>query len=60
MLRKVYLTVGALMLVGYAVTAVAGWEWRSTEKQLLPASARQSPGGYRSFHFWHSGFHGGK
>jgi len=22
--------------------------------------ARSSPGGYRSFHFWHTGFAGGK
>ena len=25
-----------------------------------PASVRSSPGGYRSYHFWHTGFHGGK
>jgi len=27
---------------------------------VLPADVRNSPGGYRSFHFWHSGYHGGK
>lgn len=26
----------------------------------VPASVRTSPGGYRSYHFWHSGLHGGK
>ena len=26
----------------------------------IPASVRSSPGGYRSFHFWHSGYQGGK
>lgn len=31
-----------------------------SEHVNIPASVRSSPGGYRSFHFWHSGFHGGK
>ena len=29
-------------------------------REEIPASVRSSPGGYRSFHFWHSGYHGGK
>jgi hypothetical protein len=28
--------------------------------QRIDPSVRSSPGGYRSYHFWHSGFSGGK
>lgn len=41
-------------------------EWRGIDlfprasHVTIPASVRSSPGGYRSYHFWHSGFHGGK
>lgn len=30
------------------------------ERGQVPMSVRQSPGGYRSYHFWHRGLHGGK
>ena len=59
MLKKVYLTLCGLMLAGYTVTSLSGREWRSAKKQVVPPSARQSPGGYRSY-FWYSGFRGGK
>jgi hypothetical protein len=29
-------------------------------RQRIDPSVRSSPGGYRSYHFWHSGFSGGK
>ncbi|HVE87702.1 MAG TPA: hypothetical protein VND93_32815 [Myxococcales bacterium] len=32
----------------------------SSEHAVIPSSVRSSPGGYRSYHFWHTGFHGGK
>ncbi len=32
----------------------------ASEHVVVPASVRSSPGGYRSYHFWHLGFHGGK
>lgn len=41
-------------------------EWRGiplvpqASHVVIPASVRSSPGGYRSYHFWHSGFQGGK
>jgi hypothetical protein len=60
MFRKLYLAVGALLLIGYSATEVSGWEMAHTERQIIPVSVRNSPGGYRSYHFWHSGFHGGK
>jgi hypothetical protein len=32
----------------------------SHERSEIPPSVRHSPGGYRSWSFWHSGSHGGK
>ena len=49
---------GALGL--YLASGALGWELGSPERQHIPPSARTSPGGYRSFHFWHTGIHGGK
>ena len=37
-----------------------GWGLSPGERVHVPPSVRQSPGGYRSYHFWHSGLHGGK
>ena len=45
---------------GFLVRAVVQHEFGSPERDEIPASVRASPGGYRSFHFWHSGYHGGK
>jgi len=51
---------GALVVGGYAVLAYTDYEPGSPERAEIPASVRSSQGGYRSFHFWHSGYHGGK
>lgn len=51
---------GALVVVGYAAIAYTEYEPGSPAREEIPASVRSSPGGYRSFHFWHSGYHGGK
>jgi len=51
---------GALVTAGYAGLAYSDYEPGSPEREEIPASVRSSPGGYRSFHFWHSGYHGGK
>jgi hypothetical protein len=50
--------IGAVGL--YAAAGFLGWDFASAQKRPLPSSVRQSPGGYRSFHFWHTGIHGGK
>jgi hypothetical protein len=51
----------AIATVGlYAGAGLFGWEFGAEEKGRLPPSVRQSPGGYRSVHFWHMGIHGGK
>ncbi|HWS52690.1 MAG TPA: hypothetical protein VN228_01075 [Pyrinomonadaceae bacterium] len=60
MLSKLYLVIGGGLLLGYAVAAWAGWELSLSPRQQLPPDVRNSPGGYRSFHFWHSGYRGGK
>lgn len=60
--------VGMWLAIAFTVACVGGYGWLgATEYQLsgpekdeVPASVRASPGGYRSFHFWHSGYHGGK
>ncbi len=39
---------------------IRGWGLSPGERGQVPMSVRQSPGGYRSYHFWHRGLHGGK
>lgn len=51
---------GGVVVAGYAALAFTGYEPGSPERDEIPASVRSSNGGYRSFHFWHSGYHGGK
>ncbi len=60
MLSKLYLLFGGGLLLLYVAAAWGGWELTTATRQTLPADVRNSPGGYRSFHFWHSGYHGGK
>lgn len=51
---------GVLVVGGYAAFAYTDYEPGSPGRDEIPASVRSSPGGYRSYHFWHSGYHGGK
>lgn len=51
---------GALVIAGYGALAFTEYEPGSPARDEIPASVRSSNGGYRSFHFWHSGYHGGK
>lgn len=44
----------------YACIELTGWGPQPGARGQVPMSVRQSPGGYRSYHFWHSGLHGGK
>lgn len=52
--------IAAGVVGGYGYVAFAQHEFGTPERDEIPASVRASPGGYRSFHFWHSGYHGGK
>ena len=49
-----------LVLGGYTALAITGRELGSEQRDEIPPSVRTSPGGYRSYSFWHSGYHGGK
>ena len=40
--------------------SVSGRRILGPAQQRIDPSIRSSPGGYRSYHFWHSGFSGGK
>lgn len=60
MLLKLYKVFGGAMVAWYLAGTLFGWELGAGERQTIPDGLRQSPGGYRSFHFWHSGYHGGK
>lgn len=54
-MRRVYAAY-ALGIVGfYGVAAWQGWEIGADRRGLIPASVRQSPGGYRSYYFWRGG-----
>jgi hypothetical protein len=53
----------------YALTILCGYgliSWRginllpTSRRELIPASVRNSPGGYRSYHGFSYGYHGGK
>jgi hypothetical protein len=51
----------ALGVVGlYAGASAFGWRLATAPRERIPPSVRSSPGGYRSFHFWHTGYMGGK
>jgi hypothetical protein len=52
--------IGGLIVVGYAALAFSDYRFVSHSRAEVPASVRSSPGGYRSWSFWHSGSHGGK
>jgi hypothetical protein len=55
-----YLIAGGALLAAYLAATVSGWEAGTSRPGVVPASVRTSPGGYRSFHFWHTGYQGGK
>ena len=60
MISRFYLILGVIIMAAYGIIAFTGKEFGDPERQQVPADVRQSPGGYRSFHFWHSGYRGGK
>lgn len=51
----------AALVLGFSVAEARGYLlFPAATHATIPASVRSSPGGYRSYHFWHSGFQGGK
>lgn len=59
-LAIVMIAFSVLVVGGYSALAFTQRELAATERDEIPASVRSSPGGYRSYHFWHTGYHGGK
>jgi hypothetical protein len=60
LLSRSYLALGVAALGVYLAAGLLGWDVRTTEAATVPATVRTAPGGYRTFHFWHTGYHGGK
>ena len=56
----VFAVIGTLVVGSYTAMAFTGYEPGSPSRNEIPGSVRSSPGGYRTFHFWHTGYHGGK
>lgn len=57
--KIIYGVVGVGSLVFWTVASQAGMDIGG-KAYKLPPSVRQSPGGYRSFFFWHAGYQAGK
>ena len=55
-----YLLAGTGLLGLYGTGEVRGWEFDSAPHARIDPAMRQSPGGWRSWTFWHQGIHGGK
>lgn len=51
---------GAAVLVLYVLAGARGWHFFAPQRDEVPSSVRHSPGGYRSYSFWHTGYQGGK
>jgi hypothetical protein len=49
-----------VIVAGYGVLASSQRELGNQEHDEIPSSMRSTPGGYRSYSYWHSGYHGGK
>lgn len=52
--------ISVIILGGYTALGFTQRELGGAEKDEIPGSVRSSPGGYRSYSYWHSGYHGGK
>jgi hypothetical protein len=51
---------GVAVLLAYLLAGFSGYSYETQERASIPPSVRQAPGGYRSYHLWHSGYQGGK
>ena len=60
LLAKLLLAAGVTTSAVYGGATLLGKDFNNTQREVVPASVRNAPGGYRSFHFWHSGYSGGK
>ena len=57
----VFAVIAAAAIGGWVFAGATGYAFGTTSThEDMPSGVRASPGGYRSFHFWHSGYQGGK
>lgn len=54
-MKRVFLIWSGLVLGGYVMAASQGWELGGGKTGRIDPSVRNSPGGYRSYHFWRGG-----
>ena len=54
-MRRLYTAFALGVMALYGVAAWQGWGFASPRRGLIPASVRQSPGGYRSYNYWRGG-----
>ncbi len=54
-MRRIYAAYSLAVLALYGLASWRGWEIGSERRGLIPASVRQSPGGYRSYNYWRGG-----
>ena len=59
-LTKFYTVLGSAVVLSYFFFELGGYSFGDTTIERIPPDVRQAPGGYRSFHFWHTGYKGGK
>lgn len=59
-LLRIYILLAGTALAVYLLAGVLGWDTRTSQRDRVPGSVRNSPGGYRSHYFWHAGYRGGK
>jgi hypothetical protein len=54
-MRIAYALFALGILTLYGASSLRGWELGGGRRGVIPASVRQSPGGYRSFTYWRGG-----
>jgi len=57
---RAYVVGGAGLVALYGAGEALGWETDPVTHATIDPNVRHSPGGWRSWTFWHSGIHGGK
>lgn len=54
-MKSAFTLFAAAVLGLYGLAAWRGWEVGGSDRSTLPSGFRQTPGGYRSFHYWGGG-----
>ena len=58
--RRCYLGGSLAVMLPFFGSTMLGLDGTKPPERIMPSEVRQSPGGFRGFHFWHSGYRGGK